>query len=263
MHSSTPARPTPPFSDCHHRSVQRAASDASELTFARQSVHPITGNAIALRNLARAVFQTHGQIAGTPQTQFQVQNGTLLFRGVGHYAHVRSNLNGHWFGTGFMSDGNHYADLTYPDDAIDDYGFSNTFGWATAYKLSPDARIIRDEEAQQLTLEYCCLVAAEAYGVSNDVTRVLYENTHDNGFRAILTGHDAMVDPQTGYHVVYNNRTLIHCSDLTPWAMGLEQPTPAHTQQDHLAPLDYSPPDAVDYSSTREAVRRALKELRA
>ena len=72
-----------------------------------------------------------------------------------------------------------------------------------------------------------------------------------------------MVDPQTGCHIVYNNRTLIHRSDLTPWAMGLEQPTPAHTQQDHVAPLDYPPPDAVGYSSTREAVRRALKEMRA
>ncbi len=72
-----------------------------------------------------------------------------------------------------------------------------------------------------------------------------------------------MVDPQTGYHVVYNNRTLIHRSDLTPWAMGLERPAPTHDQQDHLALLDYTPPDAVGYSSPREAVRRALKEMRA
>jgi hypothetical protein len=85
-------------------------------------------------------------------------------------------------------------------------------------------------------------------------------NAATQTFRSILTRHDAMVDPQTGYHVVYNNRTLIPCSDLTPWAMGLKPPTPAH---DHLAPLDYSPPDAVRHSTTREAVGRALKEMRA
>ena len=206
----------------HKNAIQQAAAQAADMTRRREAISHSTGNAVALRDLSKAIFQTYGRIPGVPSHEFVQLPGTLLFRGVSHFRHVRSNINGEWFGTGFLGDGNHYADGSARDDAIEDYGFSRTFGWATAYKLSPDARIIPAHQAEQVSFDEYAQIATGLFGIETNILHVLYHETYDNSFRSILTGHDAMVEPETGYYVVYNHLKLVHNSDLTPWALGLE-----------------------------------------
>ena len=215
------------------------------------------GNAVALRDLAKAVFQHDGSIAGLPRSEFELHAGTLLFRGVSNYIHVAANLNGDWFGTGFISDGNHYSHHYVREDSIEDYGFSRSNGWATAYKLLPEARVIRSQDAEDMTVDRYVELAQQRLKIDEAILRPLYHQTYDNGFRAILTGYDAMIDPETQYYVVYNNSLLVHCADLTPWALGIvpyEYVPPT--------PMDNSPRGALQYVDHARKVREILKEMR-
>lgn len=237
--------------------IVRAATNAADLTSKHQTLSRLSGNAVALRDLAKAIFQHDGSIAGLADNEFQLRNGTLLFRGVSHYMHVAANLNGDWFGTGFISNGNHYSHHSIREDSIEEYGFSRHNGWATAYKLAPEARIISAKDAEEMTLDQCIELAQQRFPINRTTLQILYHQTYDNGFRAILTGYDAMVDPETQYYVVYNNSLLVHHSDLTPWALGI---APYHTGP--ALPVDTSPKGAVQYGTIRCKVRGLLKEMK-
>ena len=52
-----------------------------------------------------------------------------------------------------MSDGNHYAGESAKLEAIEDFGFSRTWGWAMIYKLRPDARITELAPVESMTLQ--------------------------------------------------------------------------------------------------------------
>ena len=212
---------------------------------------------MALRDLAKAIFQHDGSIAGLPEEQFQLRTGTLLFRGVSNYMHVAANLNGDWFGTGFISDGNHYSHHSVREDSIEQYGFSRSNGWTTAYKLAPEARVISAPDAEDMTMDHYIELAQRRFDIDHATLRTLYHQTYDNGFRAILTGYDAMLDPENQYYVVYNNGLLVHRSDLTPWVLDIApyESTPAF-------PVDNAPKSALQLATLAHKVKEILKEMR-
>ena len=65
---------------------------------------------------------------GLAAGHFHSAPGINLYRGLSNFRHVAENLNGYWVGTGFMSDGNHYAGESAKFEAIEDFGFSRTWG---------------------------------------------------------------------------------------------------------------------------------------
>ena len=181
-------------------------------------------NAIALRNLCRAVFETDGRIQGLEAEDFSRREGRLLFRGFSFFRHVRESLNGEWFGTGFMSDGNYYTGYEARTEAIDDYGFSSPYGpggWAMAYKLRPSARLTEREPMERVLIDQFVQHASEQYSANEDALATLYGG-YDNGIRAVLMGYDGMVDPERDHYVIYNHRALAYNANCTPWAHGLE-----------------------------------------
>ena len=192
------------------------------MVLGREAVEEWPGRAIALRELSRAVFATDGRIAGLQPAAFSLHSGKLLFRGVSFFKYVRANLNGDWVGTGFMSDGNYYAGPRARMEAIDEYGFSNPYGWATAYKLHPSATLITQDYVETMSLDQFIAAVGTRYDVHEDALTVLYENGNDNGIRAVLLGYDGMVDQDRDHHVVYNHQALVYRADCTPWARGIE-----------------------------------------
>ena len=138
--------------------------------------------AVALRDLFKAVFDTDGRMQGLPPEEFSQSGGHLLFRGVNFFRYVRENLNGGWFGTGFMSDGNYYAGPESREDAIAEYGFSNPYGWTMPYKLNPSANLTEPVHVEQISLGQFIAAVEQQYKIDTDILAVLYEKGNDNGF---------------------------------------------------------------------------------
>ena len=223
MQSPIPAEDsekTPP--DRTANDVPQAVQRAAQMVLGREAVEEWPGRAIALRDLCRAVFATDGRIAGLQPTAFSMHSGPLLFRGVSFFKYVRANLNGDWVGTGFMSDGNHYAGSAARAEAIDDYGFSNPYGWATVYKLNPSAILTTEDYVDTMSLDRFIAAVGTRYDVDKDALTVLYKSGNDNGIRAVLLGYDGIVDQHQDHHVIYNHRALVYRTDCTPWARGIE-----------------------------------------
>lgn len=223
MQSPTPAEDSekaPPNRTTND--VPQAIQRAAQMVLDREAVEEWPGRAIALRDLCRAVFATDGRIAGLRSEAFSLYNGTLLFRGVSFFKYVRANLNGDWIGTGFMSDGNYYAVSEARADAIDEYGFSHEYGWATAYKLTAAAALTTQDHVERISLNHFIAAVGTKYDADADALAVLYERGNDNGLRAVLLGYDGMADPNQGHHVIYNHRALVYHADCTPWARGIE-----------------------------------------
>lgn len=223
MHSQKPANDaeTAP-ANCTQRDVLQTTRLVAQMILSREAVDEWPRKAVALRELCRAVFATDGLIAGLQPEAFSLHRGKLLFRGVSFFKYVRANLNGEWVGTGFMSDGNYYAGSTARTDAIDEYGFSNPYGWATAYKLDQAACLTTLDHIESISLGQFIATVGERCNVDADALTVLYERGNDNGFRAVLLGYDGMVDPHQDHHVIYNHRALVYRADCTPWARGIE-----------------------------------------
>ena len=169
--------------------------------------------------------------------------------------HVAANLNGDWFGTGFISDGNHYSHHSVREDSIEQYGFSRSNGWTTAYKLAPEARVISAPDAEDMTMDHYIELAQRRFDIDHATLRTLYYQTYDNGFRAILTGYDAMLDPENQYYVVYNNGLLVHRSDLTPWVLDI-------APYESALPVDNAPKSALQLATLAHKVKEILKEMR-
>ena len=221
--------------------MQRVAQRALN----KQTLEGVPLHAVALRDLCRAAFATDGRIHGISPEGFSRSEGTLLFRGVKFFRYVRYNLNGEWVGTGFMSDGNYYAGIAARADAIDDYGFSNRFGWAMAYKLSPWANLAEPAYVEQISLDQFVTAVEQRYNIVADTLTTLYENGNDNGLRAVLLGYDGMVDRQQDHYVIYNPRALVYRTDCTPWAHEIE------TVPEELEPIERSRETAEPQRSHR------------
>ena len=204
------------------KDVRQAVRQAARLVRAKKNIEDWPRKAVALRDLCEAVFDTDGRIQGLPPEEFSHRGGHLLFRGVNFFSYVCENLNGGWFGTGFMSDGNYYAGSESREEAIHEYGFSNPYGWAMAYKLRPSALLTEQVHVEQISLDQFIASAEQQYNIDADALAVLYEKGNDNGFRAVLLGYDGMVDRDQDHYVIYNHRTLVYRADCTPWARGLE-----------------------------------------
>lgn len=199
--------------------MQRAA----EMVHNKKAVEEWPHRAVALRDLCRAVFETDGRISGLPPEEFSRCRGKLLFRGVDCFKYMRENLNGEWFGTGFMSDGNYYAGETSRLDAIDEYGFGAPlgWGWAMPYKLTPKASLIDASEVRLLSLCRFVYAVRQQYDVDQRWLEILYQESNDSAFRAVLLGYDGIVDSGSDHCVIFNNGALAYRTDCTPWAHGI------------------------------------------
>ena len=237
--------------------VQRAA----EMVLKKTAVEEWPRRAVALRDLCRAVFETDGRISGLPPQEFSRYCGKLLFRGVNYFKYIRENLNGKWVGTGFRSDGNYYAGETSRLDSIEDYGFGDSlgWGWAMPYKLTPKASLIEASEVGYLSLGSFVYAVRQQYDVEQRWLEILYQESNDNAFRAVLLGYDGMVDSGSDHYVIFNNRALVYRTDCTPWARGIE-PFPEElvaTEQSE----ENTRPQLVHQNQTKYSSAQLMPEL--
>ena len=151
--------------------------------------------------------------------------GINLYRGLSNFRHVAENLNGYWVGTGFMSDGNHYAGESAKSEAIEDFGFSRTWGWAMLYKLSPDARITELAPVESMTLQRFITEVRRHHDADPSDLQAIHQDARQVGLRAVLLNHHMMVNSEEDHYVVYNNDTLVYSEAFTPQAFGLPQAT--------------------------------------
>ena len=221
-------------------------------------------NAIALRNLSRSVFDIDGLIRGLGPKEFSLWDGHLLFRGFSSFRHVRENLNGEWFGTGFMSDGNYYTGYEARAEAIDDYGFSSPYGpggWAMAYKLRPSAKLSERAWVERIPRDQFVQDVSARHSVNEDSVATLYERGNDNGIRAVLLGYDGMVDLEMDYYVIYNHRALVYSANCTPWACGLEPlPEELASSEGESDGMDKFGGIRLKYTEAAKLTRQALRE---
>ena len=236
--------------------VPEAVRQAAHMVVSGTAIEPLTRNAIALRNLSRVIFATDGRILGLDAEEFSRREGLLLFRGVSFFRFIRENLNGEWFGTGLMSDGNHYTGYEAREVAIDEYGFSRPHGWAMAYRLDLSASLVEHGCLDSITLEQFVDSAAKRFDADEDSLAVLHQKGDNDGFRAILLGYDGMVDRYQDHYVIYNHRTLVYSVNCTPWAYGLEQLPEELAASEGKAELTL--PDRVGGYATTESSRARL-----
>lgn len=222
-------------------------------------------NAIALRNLSRSVFAIDGCIRGLGPEEFSLCDGHLLFRGFSSFQYVRENLNGEWFGTGFMSDGNYYTGYEARAEAIDEYGFSNargSEGWAMVYKLCPSVNLAERAWVEYMPRDHFIQDVSVRYSVNEDTLATLYERGSDNGIRAVLLGYNGMVDLQMNYYVIYNHRALVYSANCTPWAYGLEPlPEELAASEGKSEGMDKSCGIRLNYEEVAKLAKQALEEV--
>ena len=132
---------------------------------------------------------------------------------------MRENLNGEWVGTGFISDGNYYAGSKSRLDAIHDYGFCAPlgWGWALPYKLNPETSLIEAVQLSGISLRR--FIDAVRQQINQNVEEcwleVLYQQSHDNAFRAVLMGYDGVVDSAIDHYAIYNRgQTRTHGDEI-------------------------------------------------
>ena len=253
---------TPP----HHttRDVPQAVRQAAQRVLDGTTVEgEWPRRAVALRDLCRAVFETDGRILGLPSGTFRERQGDLLFRGVNSFKYVRENLNGEWVGTGVISDGNYYAGSKSRLDAIHDYGFCAPFGWGWAmpYKLNPETSLIEAVQLSGISLPR--FIHAVRQRLNQNIEEcwleVLYQQSHDNAFRAVLLGYDGVVDSAIDHYAIYNNRMLVYQIDCTPWAHGLE-PCPEEFEETEQ-PNEAARPDRTYESQVESANTHLIHDI--
>ena len=204
----------------------------------KRSIGPDSRRSIALRDLARAVFQHDGMIDIAESKRFRDSQGITLARGVSHYKYVRGNLNGDWSGTGLFCDGNYYAGPTALCEAITEYGFdhSTRWGWATAFKLHQSATVADYHQLENISQELFIETVQRSLAVPSYMLRLIYEPPNDIAFRAVLMGYDATKIPDFDHYVVHNNGKLICSQDTTPWFHKIEPIPPEFLNQPSSPP---------------------------
>lgn len=229
-----------------------------------QTLSTYPTRAVALRALSQAVFNNQGAITGLDAENFHGAPGINLYRGLSNFRHVAENLNGYWVGTGFMSDGNHYAGESAKSEAIEDFGFSRTWGWAMIYKLCPDARITELAPVESMTLQRFITEVRRHHDADPSDLQAIHQDPRQVGLRAVLLDYDVMVNSEEDHYVVYNNDTLVYSEAFTPQAFGLPQATnlaSADAQHDAVSQLhrtssmDSDNRLAIKYQSARDKVR--------
>ena len=246
------------------RDIATAIRAAARLVSLNQTLTPYPTRAIALHALSQAVFNNQGRITGLSAENFRRAHGTNLYRGLSDFRHIAENLNGYWVGTGFMTDGNHYAGETAKYEAIEDFGFSRTWGWAMIYKLRPDARMTELAPIESMPLQQFIAEVRRLHDADPCDLQAIHQDRRQVGLHAVLLNYDVMVNSDEDHYVVYNNDTLVYSEAFTPQAFGLPEPTTSGSPDVHNAPVSRlqraSPIDndnqlAIKYQSARDKVR--------
>ena len=253
-----------PPSTYTHRDVATAIRAAARLVSINQTLTPYPTRAIVLRELSQAVFNNRGRITGLSAEYFRSAPGINLYRGLSDFRHVAENLNGYWVGTGFMTDGNHYAGESAKHEAIEDFGFSRTWGWAMIYKLLPDARITELAPIESMSLQRFIAEVRCHHDADPSDLQAIHQDARQVGLRAVLLTYDVMVNSDEDHYVVYNNDTLVYSEAFTPQAFGLPEPTASGSadaentlvsQLQRASPMDSDDQLAIKYKSARDKVR--------
>ena len=131
---------------------------------------------------------------GTFETMKGASN--IRWRGLAQQAQVESNLNGQWFGSGVLGNGNYFGPA---DTAI---SYAGRSGWMYRAKIHPNARIISDKAAQKL--------ADDAVAAARKAGKKGAESfSSDPGRAAARAGYDVIFRESSDFHVVLNQRAVV------------------------------------------------------
>ena len=136
------------------------------------------------------------------RAEFDQIDSPLIFRGVNHEKHIRSNVKGEWVGKDAVNNGNYHAMPRGTGTGEASFDFVGTDGWAYAAKLDPKAKIISND---QLLLEVLKNPASKRSAFSTN-----------NGREAARLGYDAIYLADDGHYIILNNRALIIDSSSLP-----------------------------------------------
>ena len=89
------------------------------------------------------------------------------------------------------------------------------------YKLTPKASLIDASEVRLLSLCRFVYAVRQQYDVDQRWLEILYQESNDSAFRAVLLGYDGIVDSGSDHCVIFNNGALAYRTDCTPWAHGI------------------------------------------
>ncbi len=182
----------------------------------------------------------------------------MLYRGLHYVKDLQENLNGYWVGAGFTADGNYYADQTVKDQAINYYGFDQEHGWAMAYKLSPSARVTEPNYIDRISLDEFIQKTQDIHNAETDDLVTIHSQGNDNGLRAVLLRFDAIADFEAHHYIVHNNAKLVHCEDLTPWALGLPKSIEDPDTGKTIKKIDITAELDLQYQSAKAEALRLL-----